>query len=83
MTDAASGAGPLWRATAPPDADREAAFQRCLETTVAYFAAVEANGDTPWFNSIGERRELFMRRFQRPAPPADMPAPRNLKELTA
>lgn len=66
----------------PTEAEREAAFQRHLETTVNYFAAVEAAGDTPWFRSedklarlglsglsdIEARRALFMRRFQRPKP---------------
>jgi hypothetical protein len=33
-----------------------------LEISEAYFEAVEANGDTPWFKSLDERRELYMRR---------------------
>ena len=35
----------------PTLAEREAAFQRHLETTVEYFAAVIANGDQPWFTN--------------------------------
>jgi hypothetical protein len=44
--------------------DREAAFQRYLEISAPYFAKVEAEGDTPWFKSLDERRELFMRRHR-------------------
>jgi hypothetical protein len=46
------------------DDEREAAFQRHLESTVNYFAAIEAAGDKPWFSSVEERRELFMRRYK-------------------
>jgi hypothetical protein len=37
-----------------------------------YVAAVVAGGGTPWFNSDEERRQLFMRRYKRPAPPEGM-----------
>jgi hypothetical protein len=47
---------------------------------VPYFAKVEANGDKPWFNSAEERRELFMRRYTRPEPPASI-AGRTLAEI--
>lgn len=63
--------------TVPNEAEREAAFQRHVESTVNYFAAVEAAGDTPWFRSedklsklglsglseIDARRSLFFRRW--------------------
>ena len=59
---------------------REAAFQSYLETTVAYFKTVEAAGDTPWFSTVEERSELYMRRFERPAPPEGVPV-RALAEI--
>ncbi len=31
------------------EADRETAYQRLVETTVEYNAAIEAAGDLPWF----------------------------------
>ncbi|AQT81378.1 hypothetical protein B1R94_22175 [Mycolicibacterium litorale] len=59
--------------------EREAAFQSYLESTVNYFAAVEAAGAAPWFEDpvklakLGitttdpteARRELFYRRYAR------------------
>jgi hypothetical protein len=39
----------LDRPSARTDEEREAAFERYLETSVPYFEAVEANGGTPWF----------------------------------
>jgi hypothetical protein len=54
----------LDRASARTPEDREEAFQRYLESSVPYFEAVEAKGDTPWFGSVEERRELYMRRHQ-------------------
>ena len=56
----------------PSEADREAAFQRHLEATVNYNAAIEAAGDEPWHGGdIEKRRALFMRRYQ-PVPSADL-----------
>lgn len=63
--------------TVPTEAEREAAFQRHLESTANYFTAIEAAGDTPWFRSedklarlglsgLGEtdaRRALYFRRW--------------------
>jgi hypothetical protein len=60
--------------------EREAAFQSYLATTVHYFETVEAAGDKPWFDSVEERRELFMRRYQKPDPPEGVPA-RTLAEI--
>jgi hypothetical protein len=53
---------PYLRASTPED--REAAFQVYLENSVPYFEVVEAAGDKPWFNSVDERRERFMRRYR-------------------
>lgn len=51
-------------------ADAEAAFQRYIESTVAYNAKIVADGDEPWHEGdLEARRELFMRRYSRPAPP--------------
>jgi hypothetical protein len=52
---------------------REAAFQEYLDSTVEYFAAIEAAGDEPWHKGdIDVRRELFYRRWIKPAPPAGL-----------
>jgi hypothetical protein len=37
-----------------------------------YEAAVIERGGTPWTTDTAERRELWGRRHQRPAPPADL-----------
>lgn len=58
-------------------ADREAEFQRYLENKKAYDARIIENGDIlrkPWFETIDQQRELFMRRYIRPAPPAGIPS---------
>jgi len=54
----------LDRPSARTAEQREAAFERYIETSAPYFAAVEANGDKPWFSSVEERRELYMRRHR-------------------
>jgi hypothetical protein len=59
----------------PTEAQREAAFMRYVELSEPYFEVVEANGDKPWFESIDERRDLFMRRYIRPAPPVGLSIP--------
>ena len=46
------------------DAEREEHFQAWLAKTEPYFAAIEAAGDQPWFDSVEQRRELFMRRYK-------------------
>jgi hypothetical protein len=51
------------------EAEREEAFQRYLELSAPYVAAIEAAGNQPWFGSVEERRELFMRRHTNPKPP--------------
>ena len=54
-------------------AAREAAFQRHLAHREAYNAAIIERGDVPkepWHGGdIEVQRELFMRRYDRPAPP--------------
>lgn len=63
-----------------------AEFQAYVEASKPYFAKVEADGDTAWFNDpaklaelgiettgLEARRELFMRRYRRPEPPAGIP----------
>lgn len=65
---------PVWRID-PADRiayDREAAFASYVERSEPYFAAIAANGGTPWFSSLDERRDLFMRRYSRPAPLAGL-----------
>ena len=49
--------------------EREAAYQRYVELSAPYVAAIEAAGDQPWFSSEDERRELFMRRYKKPKAP--------------
>ncbi|MDM3948485.1 hypothetical protein [Mycobacteroides abscessus] len=58
---------PLWRRPATSEADdREAAFQRYLESSEPYFDAVDAAGHTPWHHGdIEARRALFYRRYLR------------------
>lgn len=66
--------------------DAEVAFQAYVEASEPYFAKVEADGDTAWFNDparlaglgiestgLEARRDLFMRRYTRPEPPAGIP----------
>ena len=46
------------------------AFAAYLERSEPYFDTVAANGDIPWHEgSLEKRRELFDRRWTRPAPP--------------
>ena len=50
--------------------DPEDAFDAYIERSTNYFTAVEAAGDTPWHRGdVDRRRELFHRRYTRPAPP--------------
>ncbi|MFV8312591.1 hypothetical protein [Mycobacteroides chelonae] len=58
---------PLWRRPATSKADdREAAFQRYVESIVKYNEAIVAAGGTPWHgDDTDRRRELFMRRYAR------------------
>lgn len=52
------------------EAQREAAFQSWWETHgQPYQDAVLERGGTPWTLDIDERRDLWMRRYTRPAPP--------------
>ncbi|WP_457063457.1 hypothetical protein ACRYGW_18425 [Mycobacteroides abscessus] len=57
---------PLWRRPTSKADDREAAFQRYVESTVKYNEAIVAAGGTPWHgDDTDRRRELFMRRYAR------------------
>ncbi|MCP3811379.1 hypothetical protein B7435_23670 [Mycolicibacterium peregrinum] len=59
---------PIWKITDP-----EERFQTWLERSANYNATIEAAGDTPWHGGdVDRRRELFMRRFTKPAPPAGL-----------
>lgn len=51
-----------------PD-DREAAYQRYVELSAPYVAAIEAAGNKPWWSSEDERRERFFRRWTKPKAP--------------
>jgi hypothetical protein len=63
-----------WRATA--EAEREAAFQRYLELSQPYMDKITEDGDEHWHaGDLESRRELFMRRYTRPAPRADLTIP--------
>lgn len=56
------------------------AFAAYVERSTNYFAAVEAAGDTPWHRGdVDRRRELFNRRYTRPAPPEGLFT--NLEEI--
>ncbi len=68
--------------TAPTAEAREAEFQQFLVDKQPYFQVVRDAGDVPWFEDpvklarlgitstgVDARRELFMRKFQRPEPP--------------
>lgn len=49
----------------PTPEQQEDAFQRFLQNTEAYNAAIIAAGDQPWhLGDIDARRELFMRRYK-------------------
>lgn len=58
----------LDRPSARTPEEREAAFQRYLELSAPYVAAIEAAGDEPWFSSVEERRELYMHRHRPMSP---------------
>lgn len=59
------------RASARSLEERAAHFEHWWETRGAPYAeAVREAGDEPWTDSLAERRALWMRRYQRPAPPA-------------
>lgn len=65
------------RPSARTPEERQAHFEHWLSGMKPYDAAVIANGGTP--PSDDERRELFMRRYQKPAAPKYLTIP-NLKE---
>lgn len=56
---------PTWRRPTTSEADdREAAFQRYIESSAPYFDRVDADGHTPWHHGdIEARRALFYRRY--------------------
>jgi hypothetical protein len=50
----------------PDEAEREAAFQRFVDLSAPYDAAIRDAGDEPWHKGdIEKRRSLFMRRYRR------------------
>ncbi|WP_083654437.1 hypothetical protein [Mycobacterium sp. GA-1841] len=54
--------------------EREEAFQRYVEASENYNAAIIESGDQPWHGgNIERRRELYLRRYQRPQPPQGLP----------
>jgi hypothetical protein len=60
----------LDRPSARTDAEREAAFQRFLELSASYNAAIVAAGDETWHGGdIEKRRERYMRRYAKPKAP--------------
>ena len=44
--------------------EQEAAFQQYLQRSEPYFRVVTDSGGEPWFQSLEERRKLFMRRYK-------------------
>lgn len=61
------------RPSARTPAEREAHFEHWWETRGAPYAeAVREAGAEPWTDSMDERRALWARRYQRPAPPAGL-----------
>lgn len=52
--------------SARTDADHEAAFQRHLDRTVNYFAAIKDAGDPAWFEAGHPRRAEAVARFGLP-----------------
>ncbi len=60
----------------PTTVSPEERFRQYVESTGAYNAAIIAAGDEPWHGGdLDRRRELFMRRYARPAPPAGLGIP--------
>jgi hypothetical protein len=58
-------------------------FQHWLESKETYDAAIDAAGDIPWhFGNVDTRRELFMRRYEKPKAPANLSIP-NLKDIAS
>jgi len=61
------------RASARTEAEREEHFQHWLaKYGQPYSDAVIAAGDQPWWTTVDERRELFMRRYCKPEPPSSV-----------
>ncbi|MCB0933298.1 MAG: hypothetical protein KDB71_15540 [Mycobacterium sp.] len=55
------------------DDQREAQFQEYLTLNEPYVAAIREAGDEPWHGGdIARRRDLYMRRYQKPPPPAGL-----------
>ncbi|WP_131809588.1 hypothetical protein [Mycolicibacter sinensis] len=62
--------------TAPWATTPDDEFNRYVERTEQYNAAIEHAGDTPWHgNDIEARRELWERRYRRPDPPQGLTIP--------
>lgn len=66
-------------------AQREAAFQHWLEKHgEPYAAKVVENGNVPWHDGdVESRRDLWMRRYERPAPPTFLPPTLSLREINS
>jgi hypothetical protein len=72
------------RASARTPEEREEHFQAWLvRYGEPYAAAVIEAGDKPWFDTVDDRRKLFMRRYTRPAPPVGLSIPRIAPEIHA
>lgn len=67
------------RASARTPAEREEHYRDWRERHDAYLSAVADNGGVPWTHDEDERRDLFFRRYQRPAPPQGLS--NNLTEI--
>ncbi|EKT81854.1 hypothetical protein WSS_A15219 [Rhodococcus opacus M213] len=61
------------------EAEKAEAFAKYLERTEPYFAKISEDGDRPWFGSEDERRDLFDRRYEKPAPPSSLPPIESVK----
>lgn len=57
------------RASMLDEDGRDEAYSRYVDLSEPYFEKVAENGGTPWWSSDIERRELYDRRYQRPAAP--------------
>lgn len=69
-----------WRASTPEE--QEAAFLEYVDRSAPYMDKIRTAGDEPWHGGdIEKRRDLFMRRYSRPAAPVGMPRPESVAAL--